>query len=313
MIHADEEVNHRIYNGETPLMLASSSQSLCKMKMLIDSGADINCRDNTGRTALMHALKVHADFPLLVIDDWIRQAHAKRYPKELSLPVTSVLISSGAEYEAADNCGFFPTDYALLAYLNGVELPPGLKPDLLDVRLCRAAIAGNSLELTSILVTENIPKRLTTMVLHLAASRGYVQCCAALLEHGADASGVDIFDNYPIESAATGLHMPVVRLMTTHGVTQEGLNRALLATCMADSYRWPKEERSSIAGRMLELARYLLEQSANPNYKHKYHDAPLMQAIVRENSELVLLLLEYGADQVINDKSEELPSERTIR
>lgn len=301
------------YDDITPLMQASSCQSLSIMQKLIDTGADVNRRDKMGRTALMQALNVHAEFPLLVIDDWIRQAHTKRYLKELCLPVTSLLISSDAEYEEADNNGFFPTDYALLAFLNGVELPLELKPDQLCVKLCRAAIADSFSELASILASEHIFVRIITMALHLAALRGYPQCCSALLKYGADANGVDIFGNHPIESAAAGLHAPVVSLLVEHGVTPEGLNRALLAACMAESHRWPEKERSYVAGRRFELARYLLEQGANPNFKHENHDAPLKQAIVREEDyELVRLLLEYEADPTAKDEQGEIPSAYVI-
>jgi len=296
-------------DNHTPLMQASSCQLFSIMQQLIDAGADINRRDKMGRTALIHALKIHADFPLLVIDNWIREAHTKRYPRELSLQVTSLLISSGSDYQTADNNGFFPADYALLAYLNGAELPPELIPDKVPLRLCKAATTGSSSEVASILATENIPRRLITLALHLAATRGHTQCFAALLKQRGDANGIDIFGFHPIESAAAGLHTPVVLLLIAHGVTSEGLNRALLATCMADSHRWPDEERKTIKSRRLELARWLLEQGANPNYCHEYHDAPLKQVIVREEDcELASLLLEYGADPSARDDHDEPPS-----
>lgn len=284
-------------DSHTPLMLAAGCQLLPIMQLLIDAGADINRRDSNGRTALMHALQIHADFPLLIIDGWIRKAHARRYPGELSLPVTRLLLESGAEYENADNNGFTPADYALLDHLNGVKVPPEIKLDLARLICCKAAIAGRSASLASMLAVKYFPRRLLTMALHLAATRGNARCCTLLLEHGADVNGVDIFGHHPLESAAVGLHMPVVQLLTAYGVTQDGLDRALLAACMADSHRWPEAEKSTIAGRRFELARYLLIQGANPNYSHEYHEAALRQAIVRdEDCELARLLLKSGAD-----------------
>lgn len=284
-------------DSHTPLMQAAGCQSLPIMHMLIAAGADINRRDSNGRTALMHALQIHADFPLLVIDDWIREAHVRRYPGELSLPVTRLLLTTGAEYGGADNNGFTATNYALLAHLNGIELPPELKLDLAHLVCCKTAIAEHAAKLASILTLKYFPRRLLTMALHLAATRGNVRCCALLLEHGADVNGVDIFGHHPLESAAVGLHTSVVQLLTAYGVTQEGLDRALLAACMADSHRWSEAEKSTIAGRRFEMARYLLIQGANPNYRHEYHEAALRQAIVRdEDCELARLLLKSGAD-----------------
>jgi hypothetical protein len=61
------------------LMQAAGRQSLSTVQKLIAAGADLNCRDDRGRTALMHALMIHAEFPLLVLVSWIREAHATRY------------------------------------------------------------------------------------------------------------------------------------------------------------------------------------------------------------------------------------------
>ena len=283
-------------NDHTPLMQASTSQALPIMYLLIKAGADVNRRDNAGRTALMHALKIHAEFPLLVIDQWIREAHAKQYPPKFSLSVTKLLIASNAEYEAADHNGFTPADYALLAYLNGTKLPQELKLFQPTVPLCRAAIDRNRSELVSILESESIPLRHLTIALHMAAVRGHSRICTCLLEHGVDANGLDLSGNYPIESAAMALQTSVVKLLIDHGVMPGGLHRALLATCMTDSHRWPEEARSSIAGRRLVQAHYLLEQGADPNFRHEYHDEVLKQAIVRaEDCALVRLLVEYGA------------------
>jgi ankyrin repeat protein len=295
------------YDDITPLMQASSCQSLPIMQKLIDAGADINCRDKMGKTALMHALKIHAEFPLLVIDDWIRDCHNKSTPKALSLNVVSLLISSGAEFNKADNNGFLPTDYALIAHLGGVEVPEELKADPVYLRLCRAAVANSFSELKLFCVSANIPQRILTLALHLAATRGYLLSCTVLLEHGADVNGLDLLENLPIESATVGLHSQLVQLMIDHGATSEGLNRALLSACMASSHRWSEERRKTIPKRRRELARCVLQHGANPNFRDRYNnEAPLKQVIgIEEDCDLAILLLEYGADPTARDDNGE--------
>lgn len=253
-------------NGHTPLMLASTTQQLRIMRLLIQAGADVNRRDNMGRTALMHALKIHVEFPLRVIDQWIREAHATQYRPMISLSVTKRLITSNAEYETADNNGFTPADYALLAYLNGVELPQELRLFQPTVQLCRAVIDGNSSELASILENEIISLRHLTIALHMAAVRGYLEICSLLIEHGADVDGLDLSGNYPVESAALGLHTSIVKMLIAHGVKLEGIQRALSATCIAELHWWPDEIWRSIVIRKRELKLYLLKQVANQYY-----------------------------------------------
>lgn len=297
LIATGADINHKNNNGETPLMVASRNQALSVMQTFIHAGADVNCSDNIGRTALMHALIEHGDVPILVLRDWVRECHSRSFPKERCFNVTSLLIASGAELDKADSNGFFPSDYALMAHLNGVELPFELEPNPVYLRFCRAAINNSFNELELLSEPGWIPSRIMSLALHLAATRGYVMSCMILLKHGADVNGLDLWGNHPIESAAVGLNSKVVELMTEYAVTVEGLNRALLSTCMARSRYWPDEDTKSYLKRRFELARHLLQHGANPNHRDDDSDPPLRQAVADiEDCELVLLLLEYGAD-----------------
>jgi ankyrin repeat protein len=294
------------------LMQAAGRQSLSIVQKLIADGADVTCRDDRGRTALMHALMIHAEFPLLILDNWIREAHATRYPTSLSLPLTRLLLSAGSEYTEADSNGFLPTDYALLAHLAGAEVPEQLQPDPYTVQFCQAAIAGSSSELTTILAAKALPRSIMQLALHMAATRGFAACCTVLLDQGADANLPDIFGNHPLVSATVGLHMPIVQLLIAHGVTQDGLNHALQAACLAASHRWPEDGRCALPARRLELVRLLLKQGADPNCTDD-NGSPLKNAIaVEEDCELVRLLLEYGADPTTGDDNGVTPIKHAV-
>lgn len=52
LINEESDVNARMYNGRTALMIAAENNSAEIAKLLIDASADVDARDNSGRTAL---------------------------------------------------------------------------------------------------------------------------------------------------------------------------------------------------------------------------------------------------------------------
>jgi ankyrin repeat protein len=283
------------YEGLTPLMSAASNQQLGILRKLINTGADLNSRDKDGRSALMHALHQHGDKPFLVTYRWAREAEARRCPKEASLGITRLLVESGAEYEKPDTIGFFPADYALAARLNGVELPEQLAVKQTYLKFCEAAMAGDSRQLTALLASAEIPTRIKSIALTLAAVRGFEECCKTLLENGADANKFNQCGISPAKAAATGLQLPIMRLLVAHGLSKEGLSAALIDVCMVLAHYYELEE-STFHRKRLELARYLLEQGADPNTQDKdCGDLLTIATIFEKNVELVGLLREFGA------------------
>jgi ankyrin repeat protein len=283
------------YEGFTPLMIAATNQRLGIVRKLISAGADLNYRDKDGRSALMHALLQHCDKPFLVMYRWAREAEAKRCPKEASLGVTRLIVESGAEYEKPDCMGFFPVDYALAARLKGVELPDELTVKQAYLKFCEAAMAGDSHQLAALLGSEEIPTRIRNFALTLVTVRGFEKCSKVLLENGADTNKSNQCGISPAKAAATGLQLPIMRLLVAYGLSKDGLSAALMDICMALAHYYEVEE-STFHRKRLELARYLLEQGADPNTQDKdWGDLLTIATLFEKNVELVGLLREFGA------------------
>jgi ankyrin repeat protein len=283
------------FDNFTPLMFAATDQQLGVLRKLINAGADLDSRDNDGRSALMHALHQHSDKPFLVMYRWARECEERRCPKEASIDITQLLLTSGADYHKPDKMGFLPTDYALVAHLKGVDLPLELVVNQAYQKFCEAAMTGDSQQLAENLHSVEIPSRIKTIALTLAAVRGYEKCCMVLLANGADANKVNQSGISPANAAALGLQLPIIKLLVAHGLSKNEMNVALADLCMVLAHHY-EEDESTFYSKRLELVRYLLEQGADPNTQDKDLGGLLSIATLFEkNVELLKLLREFGA------------------
>jgi ankyrin repeat protein len=85
--------------GNTPLILAAGGGARDIVRELIIAGADVNCRDEQGMTALMHA---------------------PRRDDKASVTVR-MLLEAGTELDRQDNRGYYPRHYVMMAALWGWE------------------------------------------------------------------------------------------------------------------------------------------------------------------------------------------------
>ncbi len=61
LIREGANVNAKDEYGRTPLMLAAQNHSVAIVELLIDKGAEVDARDNDDRTPLLHAAKTASD------------------------------------------------------------------------------------------------------------------------------------------------------------------------------------------------------------------------------------------------------------
>ena len=277
----------------TPLMFAAKNHQFDILRQLLNAGADINCRDSKGRSALMYALYRYGDFPFLVMNQWACDAESRQYPNE-SIGITRLLIESGIEYAEPDNQGFLTVDYALMASIKGVELPAELNVNNNHLQLCKTAMDGNSLKMAKLIESVEIPARIKTIALTIVAVRGFETCCKILLENKTDVNGINLYGIIPAQAAAVGLRLSILTLLVEYGLSKEGLNVALMNICMAFSPCYEVDE-CSFQTKRLELARYLLEHGADPNAQDEENgDLISIATSLEENSDLVKLLLGFG-------------------
>lgn len=81
LLERGANVNHKANSGQTALMLAATKGFHHVVKTLINTGADVNALDNSGNSALMFA--AHQDHPLVIHE----------------------LLRAGADLSLASNCG----------------------------------------------------------------------------------------------------------------------------------------------------------------------------------------------------------------
>jgi ankyrin repeat protein len=150
------------------------------------------------------------------------------------------------------------------------------------------------------------------LLIETVTVRGFETCCKILLENGTDVNGINLYGIIPAQAAAVGLQLTILTLLVEYGLSKEGLNVALMNICMALSHYYEGDE-SAFQAKRLELARYLLEHGADPNAQDEENgDLITIATSFEENSDLVSLLLEFGAVQSVEEYLRKGPQNFTV-
>ena len=190
------------------LLNASQSGELEEVKRLLNAGAEVNTKDNDGRTALMAAS---------------RYGHTE---------IAKVLISKGADVNARDMIGYTAltmscvtghTEIVKFLISNGADVNAKDDPLLGFTALMDASAFGHT-DIVKVLISNgadvNARGNSGWTALMLASDKGYAEIVKILLAKGADV-------NAEYEDGTTALmraykkgHSDVAKLLRAHGAKQ---------------------------------------------------------------------------------------------
>lgn len=278
---ADMNAKHAI-NEVTPLMYAAASGHLECMKVLIAKGTDVAAKHTNGGTALLEAATAGG------------------------VEAIRILIEAGAEYNFRDDDGVTPLmAVASQGHLEGQTLIlDKLKETMTDSELKEhinmlSFSGGSSVMFAAAGGHYNCTKQLMDLGADInaiaKATSDYMEKLTKLIEGG------KVDDEDPHVDGVTALH---VAAQSGHLTTVELLLAAGANVDVKDD-----EDRTAlmlaVKGNYGKISALLVKSGANPNTKYVDADGEvhnlLMDAIMVENLEFALLLVENGADLYYKD------------
>ncbi|CAL5358992.1 unnamed protein product [Camellia sinensis] len=156
----------------------------------------------------------------------------------------------------------------------------------LPLSLCFAAMRGDDLLLHQLLRRGMDPNELESngrTALHIAASKGSVECVLLLLDYGADPNRKDSEGNVPLWDAILGRHESVIKLLVDNGTELSAGDVGQFA-CYA-------VEQNSI-----DLLKDIIRFGGDVALLNSLGTTALHTAISEENTEIVKFLVDQGAD-----------------
>lgn len=148
----------------------------------------------------------------------------------------------------------------------------------------------------------------------------HLEAAALLLEAGANPDGRDELGNTPLHRASFRLAFRFIRLLLKHGASPNLRNdngetplHQLYNPASYIAYKKVSiKEQQQIKNNLIQTARILLEQGADPNIADKLGRTPLHRLAGVAEPKLLKLLIEHGADPQRKDNSNETPLEEAI-
>ena len=305
------DINAKDYEGRTALFWAASSGYTDIVRVLLEKGSYVDARDSHGWTALMTAADLgHSDTVRALLDKGADvHVHGKdgstaqslaekyKYTEVIAMlqkaargpqdkrPDVAPASSPSATGAKPDSKNPATTS----APVNSTRAPALPKSEILNQKLLRAAEAGDTAEVLS-LIREGagVNARGATYgntPLMDAAARGYTDTVRALLEKGGEVEATDNAGRTALMEAAFGGYTDTVGLLLEKGANANA----------RDNEGWSPLFWAAFS-RRTETVRFLLEKGADVSTKNKYEDTPLIHAAYGGDIDTVAALLEHHAD-----------------
>ena len=335
IVEHSQDVNARGFNsGETPLHVATECRHADIAQLLLEHGADANAQDMYERTPLLMAsenglgeiarvlLKHGADTELgknggqslleLASENGLGEIarvllksgadtelgkNGGQSPLELAstrghVEVVRVLLEHGADVDAQDELENTPLHHARGEDVARCLLEHGADANALDYKsqnpLHYASSSGVARVLLEHGVDVNSRDSFDLTPLHVTFNDGVAQ---VLLEHGVDANARDTNNATPLHRASESGREGVTRVLLEYGVD---------ANCRDANNATPLHLASSLQlvtmGRQLEVVRLLLHHGADIHARDDEGQTPFIRATEAGKSDIMRLLLEYGAE-----------------
>ena len=247
LLDADPDLVRAIdEDGETPLHSAAWRSRYAAATLLLDRGADIEARNNWGRT------------PLLIVARETGNAE-----------MAALLIDAGAEVNVRDRGGESPLDLAAwrgfaelvdLLLDEGAELPP---PESTEGQYVAMFAAEKGLDrLFEMSVDAGVDLGLRNendgSLLHSASQGGSAEVVARLLDEGFDPNERDVYGREPLHYAAEMGHQDIARLLLDRGAGIDA--RSLGGATAFNTAQWVDREEMATwlaaAGASTEARRF---------------------------------------------------------
>lgn len=277
------------------LLMAAYIRESGKVKALLDAGADVNARDETGNTPLSLAafdgnpyiasilLERGADINAKSVDGLTPLMLAAG---ENHLEVVMVLLNKGADVAATDNRGLTAMDMAQQKNFQGV------------IEQLRKAGAGQSDRAKT--DTENEDDE---WGLRQAATEGDIQRIRALLAKGVDINAKDDFGWTALRNAVFQENPAAVKILLANKADPNSQDYRDGSTAL----HWAAQVGHT------EIVVALLNAGANPNMRDTFSGStPLMHAASSGKVATVRALISKGADVNATDKWGESVLSQTV-
>ena len=279
LVTADAGLVHETDDSDrTPLHLAAAYGHRQIVVFLLDSGADIDAREEDGETPLHYAawrsrletgqLLIERGADLEIRNNWGRSPLLIVARETGNVGMAAVLIDAGAEVNLRDEGGESPLDLAAwrgfgdlvnLLLDEGAELPPAGSTEAQYLAMF-AAEKGLD-RLFNLCVDAGVDLALRNendgSLLHSASQGGSSAVVSRLLDEGFDPNEVDRYGRTPIHYTAELGRQDVARLLLKKGADIDA--RSLSGETAFNTAVWVKRD---------EMAKFLAKAGANTEDRH---------------------------------------------
>ena len=277
------DVHAKDNQQSTPLHLATLHGDPTIVQTLIEYGANVNDRDDLGSTALSLAL-LNDNFEILKFlvdhgaDVNIPNDHQEQSPLHLAalrgnFEIARLLVEHGANVNARNKGESTPIHLA----------------------------SNNSFEIARLLIDHGadltVEDNNRTTPLHLASDDGNFDLVRLLIERGADVNARDRQNSTPLHAASRRGPVEAVQLLLDSGAETKTQN----------DKGWTALHLASQEG-AVDIVKCLLTRGrAETNIGDGDRRTPLHLASANQNSKIVRLLIEAGADPFVRDVHNQIP------